>query len=509
MNHHPDPIVTTTQGAVRGLRRGDTTAFLNIPYAAPPRGADRFAPPRPHEPWDGVRDATAPGPNAPQSERRLGSVDMSPYFGLGWSRGEDYLTVNVWTPADGGGLPVMVFVHGGGFVAGSTRSALYDGSAFARDGVVLVTLNYRLGIAGFLDLPGAPRNRGLLDVVAALHWVQENITAFGGDPRNVTLFGQSAGATIVGGVLATPEAAGLFRRAIVQSGSGLGAFTTEQAARVTRAAAEALGVEPHADAFADVSDDRLVEAASRLAGIDLRTATHHDPLVGLSPFSLVLGIQPAASVTDGLGTDVDLLVGTNAEEGNLYLVPVDKYSTSTAGDVEDVAARSHPDPARLVETYRKARPGASFGELRSAILGDALFGAGSWALADAHVAQARSATYAYEFAWRSHALDGELGATHAMELPFVFDLAHSPWLHGPNALLGPDGPPADLAARTHEAWVRFAATGDPGWDPYDTERRATMRIDAEWAQADDPRGRERQAWSRPASTSARIPSRTP
>jgi para-nitrobenzyl esterase len=495
MSHHTDPIVTTAQGAVRGLRQGDTTAFLNIPYAAPPRGASRFEPPQPHEPWDGVRDATVPGPNAPQSERKLGSVDMSPYFGTGWSRGEDYLTVNVWTPAaSGGDLPVMVFVHGGGFVAGSTRSALYDGSAFARDGVVLVTLNYRLGIAGFLDIPGAPANRGLLDVVAALGWVRENIAAFGGDPHNVTLFGQSAGATIVGGVLTTPEAAGLFRRAIVQSGSGVGAFTTEQAARVTQAAAEALGIEPHVDAFADISDERLVEAASRLAGIDLQTATHHDPLIGLSPFSLVLDTQPAESVAAGLSADVDLLIGTNTEEGNLYLVPVDKFATSTAGDVDDVAARSHPKPARLVETYRKARPDASFGELRSAIMGDALFGAGSWALTDAHTAHPESATYAYEFAWRSHALDEELGATHAVELPFVFDVAHLPQLHGPSALLGPDKPPADLAARMHATWIRFARTGNPGWDAYDDERRAMMRIDAEWTQVDDPRSQERQAW---------------
>ncbi|MFE9610863.1 carboxylesterase/lipase family protein [Streptomyces sp. NPDC006012] len=496
MSSHSGPVVTTAQGAVRGLRQGDTTAFLNIPYAAPPRGATRFAPPRPHRPWDGVRDATAPGPTAPQAERKLGSIDMSPYFGAGWSRGEDHLTVNLWTPAaPEAGLPVMVFVHGGGFVAGSTRSALYDGSAFARDGVVLVTLNYRLGIAGFLDLPGAPANRGLLDVVAALRWVRENVAAFGGDPHNVTLFGQSAGATLVCGVLATPDAAGLFRRAVVQSGSGLGAFTTEQAARVTRAAAGILGVEPHAGAFAEISDERLVAVASRLAGIDLQTATHHDPLIGLSPFSLVLGTQPAHSVAADLGADADLLIGANTEEGNLYLVPVDQYATSTAEDVDYTAARSHPDPARLVETYRRTRPGASFGALRSAIMGDALFGAGSWALADAHAAHPRSATYAYEFAWRSHALDGKLSATHAVELPFVFDLAHRPRLHGPAALLGPDKPPADLAARMHGTWVRFARTGDPGWDPYDTERRATMRIDAEWTQEDDPRSQERQAWN--------------
>ncbi len=251
------------------------------------------------------------------------------------------------------------------------------------------------------------------------------------------------------------------------------------------------------DAFADISDERLVEAAARLGGIDLRTETHGDPLIGLSPFSIVLDTQPAESVAAGLSADIDLLIGTNTEEGNLYLVPVGKYATSTARDVDDAAARSHPKPAHLVETYRKALPEASFGELRSAIMGDALFGAGSWALAGAHAAHPESATYAYEFAWRSHALDGELGATHAVELPFVFDLAHLPQLHGSAALLGPDQPPADLAARMHETWVRFARTGDPGWDPYDDERRATMRIDAEWTQVEDPRGQERQAWSSP------------
>lgn len=507
MNTRTDPVVVTTEGSVRGLRQGGITTFLNIPYAAPPRGAGRFAAPGPHEPWDGVRDATVPGPNAPQSARGLGSVDMSPYFGSGWSRGEDYLTVNVWTPAvTDGDLPVMVFVHGGGFVAGSTRSSLYDGSAFARDGVVLVTLNYRLGIGGFLDLPGAPANRGLLDVVAALRWVRDNIAAFGGAPHNVTLFGQSAGATVVGGVLATPEAAGLFRRAIVQSGSGLGAFTTEQAARVTGAAARHLGVEPHVGAFAEIPDDRLVETASALTGIDLRTAAHHDPLVGLSPFSLVLDTQPAESVAAGVGAGVDLLIGTNTEEGNLYLVPVGTYATSTGEDVDAVAARAHPDPARLVDTYRRARPKATFGELRSAVLGDALFGAGSRALADAHAGRSGAATFSYEFAWRSHALDGELGATHAVELPFVFDLTHLPRLRGAQGLLGPDEPPVGLATRVHETWIRFAATGDPGWDPYEPGRRTTMRIDADWTRIDDPRSRERRAWTRPDTLRGHTPS---
>ncbi|PRY17021.1 carboxylesterase/lipase family protein [Pseudosporangium ferrugineum] len=451
-------VVSTAQGAVRG-----TSAFFDIPYAAPPTGAARFAAPAPHRPWDGVRDATAFGPNAPQSERKLGDVDMSGYFGDGWHPGEDYLTVNVWTPGTGGsGAPVMVFVHGGGFVAGSNRAAYYDGSAFARDGVVLVTVNYRLGIAGFLDLPGAPANRGLLDVVAALRWVRENIAAFGGDPENVTLFGQSAGATIVGGILATPEATGLFRRAIVQSGSGLGAFSPEQAARVTRAAAGILGVEATAEAFAGLTDEQLVEAASKLPGLDLRTATHTDPLLGLSPFSLVLDVQPADAVTAGAG----LLIGANTEEGNLYLIPVGRYDGTTSADVDAVAGLAHPDPERLVTAYRKNRPGATDAELRSAILGDALFGAGTWALTEAHARH--SPTWAYEFARR----DPRLGATHTIELPYVFG-----------------------SSDVHDAWVRFARTGDPGWEPFEANHRTTMHIGTAWKQLHDPRGPERVAWS--------------
>lgn len=493
------PVVETVQGAVRGERHDGVDTFRAIPYAAPPRGADRFGPPRPHEPWSGVRDATVPGPNAPQSVRRLGNVEMSAYFGEGWSRGEDYLTLTVRSPsspASTGALPVMVFVHGGGFVAGSSRASLYDGTAFARDGVVFVTLNYRLGIAGFLDLPDAPANRGLLDVIAALDWVRENIAAFGGDPRNVTLAGQSAGATIVGGVLAASEARGLIRRAIIQSGSGLGAFTPEQAARVTAEAARRLGVEATAAAFAEVSDEQLVDVAGQLAGIDLDTDHARDPLVGLSPFSLVSEIQPADAVASGLAADIDVMIGTNAEEGHLYLVPFGTYRNSTAQDVFRTAERAHPEPAELVRAYERGRPGASPAQLRSAILGDALFGAGTWSLVAAQAARAGAATFAYEFTWRSGALDGDLGATHTMELPFVFDAVHLPELRGTHALLGPDEPPSDLARMTHAAWVDFARSGNPGWRPYTVQDRATMIIGERWELVMDPHRDERLAWER-------------
>ncbi|SFO51918.1 carboxylesterase/lipase family protein [Amycolatopsis rubida] len=422
MSEQENPVVETAAGAVRGLRDAAGELYRAIPYAAAPIGPGRFTAPEPHPGWSGVRDGTRPSPAAPQPTRDFGRLDLTPYFGPGWVPGEEYLTVDVRTPAaDAGDRPVMVFVHGGGFVTGSTRAALYDGSAFARDGIVLVTVNYRLGIPGFLALEGAPDNRGLLDVLTALRWVRDSIAAFGGNPGNVTVFGQSAGATLTGALLATPEAAGLFRRAIVQSGSGTGAFAPEQAQRVTAAAAAALGVEPAAAAFAEIPDERFLEILPALAGLDLRTATAADPLAGLSPFSLVLPVQPADSLVGGL----DLLIGTNTEEGRLYLVP-------------------------------QGKPDRTAGQL-----GEVLFGAGTARMVRAHAETGR--TYVYSFGYRSTALDGRLGAAHTVELPFVFDLADEPWLHGDTGLLGPDAAPAGLAEEVHGAWVAFARTGEPGW----------------------------------------------
>ncbi|WP_410586667.1 carboxylesterase/lipase family protein [Amycolatopsis sp. lyj-23] len=468
MTHHADPVVETPAGAIRGVRDGAGEFYRAIPYAAAPLGADRFTAPAPHPGWSGVRDGTQPPPTAPQPARDFGRLDLAPYFGPGWVRGAEYLTVDVRTPAaDDGRRPVMVFVHGGGFVTGSARAALYDGSAFARDGIVLVTVNYRLGVPGFLDLAGAPPNRGLLDVLAALRWVRATIAAFGGDPGNVTVFGQSAGATLVGALLARPEADGLFRRAIMQSGSGTGAFTPEQAHRVTIAAAAALGVEPTAAAFAAIPDERFLEVLPALAGLDLRTGTATDPLAGLSPFSLVLPVQPADDLADGPAGDVDLLIGTNTEEGHLYVVPQGNLEATTEADVRALAARVHPDPETAIATHRAARPKATPGELRSAILGEVLFGAGTARMARAHARISGGRTHVYSFGHRSTALGGRLGAAHTVELPFVFDVAGEPWLHGDNGLLGPGPVPEGLAARVHTAWVAFARTGNPGWAVYD------------------------------------------
>lgn len=458
----------TPAGLLRGVRDTYGELYRAIPYAAGPIGAARFAPPAPHPGWVEVRDATRPSVTAPQPARNFGRLDMTPYFGPGWVTGEEYLTLDVRTPAsDGAARPVMVFVHGGGFVTGSTRAALYDGRTFARDGVVLVTLNYRLGIPGFLDLAGAPANRGLLDVLAALRWVRDTVAAFGGDPTNVTVFGQSAGATMVGALLAMPEANGLFRRAIMQSGSGTGAFTPEQAQRVTRAAADALGVAPTVADFAAIPDQRLVAILPELAGVDLRTETAGDPLAGLSPFSLVLPEQPADSLANGPAADVDLLIGTNADEGNLYLVPQGNFTSSTDADVLAAAASTHADPGAAIAALKAERPQATPGELRSVLLGDTLFGAGTARMAEAHARISGGHTYVYRFGFRSTAIDGNLGAAHTVELPFVFDIADEPCLHGPAGLLGRNRAPSELAARMHRAWVAFARNGTPDWAAYD------------------------------------------
>ncbi|MFD4671324.1 carboxylesterase/lipase family protein [Lentzea sp. NPDC058450] len=456
-------VVTTTGGTVRGREHEHGTVFLSVPYAAPPIGENRFTAPRPHPGWAGIRDATRPGPTAPQPLReKFGTLDMTPFFGPGWIPGDDYLTVNVWAPRHSGRAhPVMVFVHGGGSIAGSSHGPLYDGSAFQRDGVVLVTVNHRLGVPGFLHLPDAPDNRGMLDVRAALRWVRDNIGEFGGDRANVTLFGQSAGATLVGGLLADVASTGLFRRVIVQSGAQ--AFTPEQAGVVTEAVGRELGLVPSAKALADVPDEHFVAVLPHLNGLDLRTATAHDPLGGITRFGLVSEEQPAAVIARGAGAEADLLIGSNLDEGRLYLAPLGLLKDSTLDDVREAAERFSSRPDAFVDDLLRKHSAVGLDELRAIVLTHGLFGAATEALAAAHAASSSRRTFRYQFAWQSAALGGRLGASHVMELPFVFETLSLPALYGDNGLLGDVEPPTQLAAEVHRTWVRFARTGSPDW----------------------------------------------
>lgn len=467
-------------GRVRGVLTGGIRRFLGVPYAAPVSGPARFAAPQPVVPWPGIRDATVAGPTAPQPDRsRFGSLDVSPFFVPGWVRGDDYLTVNIWAPEDADGrAPVLVFVHGGGFIAGSASAPAYDGTSFARDDVVFVGVNYRLGAPGFLALPGAPDNRGVLDVIQALRWVRENIASFGGDPAAVTLAGQSAGAVIVASVLCDADAEGLAHRAIMQSGTGAGAFTPEQGEIVASAFAARLGVEPTVDALAAVSDAALVEASGALSAVDVATASARAPIGDIVRFSPVHPQQPADEIAESWGAGVDLLIGTNLDEAGLYLAP----TGSLDGAVDPVAAagRFVNAPESLIEAYRREFPDADDVELVRTITGDGMFGAGSRLFADRHAAGG-GATHVYEFTWRPDAVRGLLGASHLMELPFVFDVDPGvQGLRGAGALLGATPPPEELGARMHTAWVAFVRGRGPGWPVYTAYAQRVQSIGAEW-----------------------------
>ncbi len=417
------PVVATSRGAVGGAAIDRGARFLGIPYAAPPVGERRYRAPVPAEPWEGERDATEFAPPAPQAHRAMPGLDSSALLGPGWHGSEPSLTLNVWTPDPAGSYPVMVNFHGGAFVAGTPSSPMYDGAAFARDGVVLVTVAYRLGIEGFLPLDGGDTNVALRDQLAALRWVHEEIAAFGGDPGKVTAFGQSAGAMSLG--LLFPCLPGLAHRVISQSGGLTLTRSLEQAAKVTELVAGLLGVEPTRDAFAGVRIERVIEAQAKL--VPGSVAFEDDPAGGLIVLLPVrdgdlVADDPLAAVRGVAG--LPLLIGDTTEEGNLY-----------------VAGLPEPDPAAAEWITRT------------------IFRDPTAAFAAAHPGP----TWIYEFAWRSRALGGRLGAAHAMDLPFVFDTLDAPGLTGENALLGPDGGPPELAARMHGAWVRFARDGDPGW----------------------------------------------
>ncbi|WHT16057.1 carboxylesterase family protein [Crossiella sp. CA-258035] len=424
-------MTRTAQGFLAGEQRADVTVYHTVPYAAPVHDLDtRFTAPTPPLPWSGIRDATTPGPTAPAPPRpSLGLLDLTP-LNPPPIPGSDYRTLTIWAPpTPAPPRPVLVFLHGGGFQVGSGSAPLYDGTAFARDGVLLVTVNYRLGVPGWLHLPGVPANRGLLDVIAALEWLRDNISAFGGDPHNITVAGQSAGAVLVAGLLAAPRAHGLFHRAVSQSGNPAAVLTPDQALRVTGSLAAELGLAPAE--IPGVPDADLIAALARLP------LPPDGPLRGITPFSLVLDPEtlPQSPIEAEL-PPVDLLIGTNTDEANLYLVP----------------------------TGREA----------PWLTTEALFGGGSRRLAEAHAAQQPGRTHRYEFAWRSAAFDGALGACHCVELPFVFGHTAIPALHGEHGLLGPTPPSAELVSRTHAAWSNFAATGDPGW------RAPSQRIDERW-----------------------------
>jgi para-nitrobenzyl esterase len=467
-----DAVVRTSTGVLRG--RATPTGFLfgGIPYAAPPVGELRYRRPQPAPAWEGTREASSPGPPMPQPERTLPGLSSASLLG-GWDGSEPQLTLNVWTPdAGGAGLPVLVWLHGGAFIAGSPGQAIYDGSAWTRDGVVLVTVAYRLGVEGFVRFDGGESNVALHDQLAALQWVQEEIAAFGGDPARVCVAGQSAGAMSLGWLLGSPRSRGLFSRAISMSGGVSLTYSPEQAERVARAVAAALGVEPTAQAMREVPFARVVEVQAAIAPgqIDLDTDEDRDPTGGMlwvAPVrdGDVVAEDPLGAI--GSGAEVALLAGGTSEEGLLYLAGTPGFDALPEEALEAFAARLAPDSESLLARYRAEQPQASAGSLAARVITDVAFNLPTQALLERHAGTGAGSTHAYRFTWRSGALGGRLGAAHAVDLPFVFDTLDTPGVAGSDAaLLGLDGGSPELAARMHGAWVRFVAEGDPGWPAY-------------------------------------------
>ncbi|MCX2965512.1 carboxylesterase family protein [Gordonia sp. Z-3] len=453
------PAVDTTSGRVRGLGADGIFAYLGIPYAAPPIGAAAFAAPAPPAAWDGVQPATEYGPTAPQVGY---PAPIAALLDNTIVLGDDYLNLNVWTPdPSAGGLPVMVWIHGGAFTRGSNRIEMYAGDTFARDGVVCVGINYRLGTAGFASIEGAPDNRGLLDQIAALGWVSDNIAAFGGDPDNVTVFGESAGAMSIASLLASPLATGLFRRAIMQSGNGSAAADPTDARKVTARLAEILDVDASVEALGRIGVDDMLRAQSTVAlelmldpNPEVWGPTVVDVGMGImSQFPVVDGevlpAVPCQAIAAGAGADIPLLAGWNADEFRFFMVATGGAQAVTEEGAAAVLGRA---PGGLDHLRTRLAAGASAGDVLSEALTARAFSSPTTEIAES---RPTGSTYLYEFGYRSPQADIQAG--HAVEIPFVFD-----HLAAAHALVGPE-PDQRIADDMHDAWVRFASTGGPGW----------------------------------------------
>jgi para-nitrobenzyl esterase len=490
------PIALTCYGNVEGSWENGLAVWRGIPFAKPPLGPLRFRPPEPPDPWNETRPTTRFGPMAPQ--RSWAGVSLS----------EDCLNLNIWSPAaDDRRRPVLVWIFGGGWFGGDSSDPLFDGAAFASHGdAVVVTINYRLGLIGFLHLGeigglahAASGNRGILDQIAALRWVRDNIAAFGGDPERVTVFGESAGAFSIGAMLAMPLARGLFRRAILQSGVDGLFFSSATATGIAEYALAALGV--GRDELTKLDAIPVEQCLEVGAAIPQSLS----PYRGLSFVPVVDGTtlpqSPLEAIANGSARDVDILIGTNRDECRSFL------SDPNWRTYDDEALRRIGHD-RVHETWPAVAPfylndGTTGEALRDATL--ALLTASIFTYPALRLAEDRARhgapVWLYRFRWASPVEGGLFGAAHDVEIPFVFDNLDAPVaveLTGDS----PDRQP--LADRMHRAWIAFAHGGDPNtsslppWPRYDLERRATMIFNRDDRVEHDPAAAERQVWERAA-----------
>ncbi|MFF9350733.1 carboxylesterase/lipase family protein [Streptomyces sp. NPDC014734] len=481
------PTVRTAEGVVEGRLRRGHAVFRGIRYAEPPVGALRFAAPVPPRPWEGTRRAVEFGPVVPQSGPvRAGSPN-----------GTDWLTLNVCTPDPGAaGLPVLVWIPGGGYMAADSSDPMLDPTAPAGAGLVVVSINYRVGAEGFAYLDGAPPNRGFLDQIAALRWVRRNIAAFGGDPDRVTIAGQSAGAGSVAALVTMESARGLFRRAIAHSVPGLHC-TRALARRVAAELADRLGRVPTAAALADVEPWRLAEEVTALSA-DLhgyreswgrlsKTGVAICPVVDGD----VLAETPWSALDSGRASGIELLVGHTRDEFRLFSVMFGRLGTFTEQDVRTALELFAPAPDGA-DAYRTAHPHAGPEELVETVYSDAVFRMPSMLLAEANAA-AGGTSFLFELRLAASASGGVLGACHSLDVPLAFGTPDSPI---GRQLFGDRAAPEVLAVsrELQRAWVGFATTGDPGWAAYHPDRQLTRVLDTDSNTMPYPEQASRRIW---------------
>jgi len=505
-------IVETSAGKVRGFTRNGIRTFLGIPYAGTTEGKARYAPPAKVNPWAGLRSSMQYGLVSPQ-EPRAGWANDEVAWMFDWDDGrpgEDCLRVNLWSPGvnDNKRRPVMVWLHGGGFSAGSGQELKsYYGENLSRRGdVVVVSLNHRLGVLGYLNLAeiGGERyadsaNLGMLDIVAALEWVRDNIANFGGDPGNVMIFGQSGGGGKVDALMAMPAAKGLFHRAAVESGSLLDASNPEDSAKLGAAVLEQLGISPaEIDKIQEVPVDKLISAG--IAGVRSLAPPFQAggafrlPRIGWQPTvdGKNLPTQPCDPVAPAMSAQIPLLVGTVLNEFSTALYDA-KLATLTNDELKERVAAQYKDKAdHIIEVFRAAHPNETPGDLMSRISA-APVRQSAITQATRQAALGGAPVHMYWFCWKTPVLDGRPGAFHCSELSFVFDNTDrcAPMTGG-----GP-GPRA-LAAKVSEAWINLARRGDPNhpglpkWPAFTAADKAVMIFDNTCEAKNDPDREERQ-----------------
>ena len=499
----PNITVETHHGKVRGTTADGIKVFRGIPYAASTGGLNRFRPPKPAPNWSDIRDAVAYGPMCPQIAAERPSYTSSWTYDKDAS--EDCLVLNVWTPAlhDQRRRPVMVWLHGGGFSAGSGSRNVFDGTRLCQRGdVVVVTLNHRLSVFGFLYLGhvgGAEYadsgNAGMLDLVAALHWVHDTISAFGGDPGNVTIFGQSGGGAKVSTLMAMPQARGLFHKAIVQSGSDLEGLTPDEATKHALTYLAAIDVKPtELQRLAKLPADKL------LAG--LRTVmTAPGPKPNYSPVvdGIVLPRNPWLPDGPAVSASIPMIIGSTRTETTALIGagnPDDFNLTDASLPRALIGWIPDKDIAKVIAAFKLLMPTASPPDLFFAITTDRRVRQQAWAQAERKAAQGGAPVWLYELDWATPVDEGKWGSPHSLDLAFVFDnVAKS------EAMVGTGPEPQLLADQMSAAWIAFARNGNPNtnaipaWPAFTTGERATMVFNTISRVAPDFRGDERSLLS--------------